>query len=493
MTPASSSETEQRLLILPVKSRSDGDSSAGGGMTRTVFFQELKRLGYIAGPMIAMNLSQYLVQVISLMMVGHLGELELSSTAIAVSLSSVTGISVLIGMSSALETLCGQTYGAGQYRRVGTQTYTAIFCLLLVCIPLSILWTYMENILVFVGQDPTISREAGKFQMWLIPCLFSNALVQPMLRYLQAQSLIIPLLITSISTLCFHVPVCWALVFRTRLHHLGAALAMGLSYWLSFIILALYVKYSPSCAKTRAPISKDLFHGIGEFFRYAVPSTVMLCLEWWSFELLVLLSGLLPNPELETSVLSVCLTTIATFYSIPNGLGAAASTRVSNELGRGNPEAARISVFSAMSVTAAEALLVSSSLFACRRVFGYSFSNDKEVIDYVTTMAPLVCLSVIMDSLQGVLSGIARGCGWQHIGAYINLGAFYLCGIPVGVLLGFFTGLRGMGLWIGVQAGAFTQTILLFLVTMCTNWEKQSSDARQRIFEGGSTITNVLI
>ena len=31
-----------------------------------------------------------------------------------------------------------------------------------------------------------------------------------------------------------------------------------------------------------------------------------LCsLEWWSFELIILLSGLLPNPELETSVLSI--------------------------------------------------------------------------------------------------------------------------------------------------------------------------------------------
>jgi hypothetical protein len=31
----------------------------------------------------------------------------------------------------------------------------------------------------------------------------------------------------------------------------------------------------------------------------------MCSLEWWSFELLVLLSGLLPNPKLETSVLSI--------------------------------------------------------------------------------------------------------------------------------------------------------------------------------------------
>ncbi|CAN1130558.1 Protein DETOXIFICATION 12 [Linum perenne] len=491
---------DQRLLI-PSKSQSHGGGDGGAGddsvasceFTWSVFVEEVKRLGYIAGPMVAINLSQYLLQVISLMMVGHLGELQLSSTAIAVSLSSVTGFSVILGMSSALETLCGQAYGAGQYRIVGTLTYTAIFCLLLVCIPLSILWVYMDKILVFVGQDPVISHEAGIFQMWLIPSLFAYGMAQPLVRYLQAQSLIIPMLITAVITLCFHVPVCWYLVFRTRLQNVGAALAMCLSNWLSFASLALYVMNSSSCAKTMVPISTDLFRGIGEFFRYAIPSAVMVCLEWWSFELLVLLSGLLPNPALETSVLSVCLTTIATFYSIPYGLGAAASTRVSNELGRGKPELARISVFSVMSIAVAEALVVSLSLYACRHAFGYSFSNEKEVIDYVTRMAPLICLSVIMDSLQGVLSGIARGCGWQHIGAYINLGAFYLCGIPVGIALGFWTDLRGKGLWIGVQVGAFTQTLLMFFVTFCTNWEKQARDARERILKGESTVTNPLI
>lgn len=81
------------------------------------------------------------------------------------------------------------------------------------------------------------------------------------------------------------------------------------------------------------------------------------------------------------------------------------STRVANELGAGNPRAARLAVYAAMFLAVSETIIVTSALFASRRVFGYLFSNEKEVIDYVTTMAPLVCLSVIMDSLQGVLSG----------------------------------------------------------------------------------------
>ncbi|KAL3501810.1 hypothetical protein ACH5RR_036259 [Cinchona calisaya] len=452
-----------------------------------VIREELKRLCYIAGPMVAVTLSQFLLQVISLMMVGHLGELSLSSTAMAISLCGVTGFSVLLGMASALETLCGQAYGAQQYQKLGTQTYTAIFSLIIVCIPLSILWMYLGRILALTGQDPLISQEAGTFAIWLIPALFGYATLQPLIRYFQMQSLIFPMLISSCFAICFHTLLCWVLVYKTGLENHGAALAMGISMWLNVIILSLYIKCSSSCAKTRAPISKEVFYGIKEFFRFAIPSAVMTCLEWWSYELLILSSGLLPNPQLETSVLSVCLNTIFTLYAIPYGLAAAVSTRVSNELGAGNPEGARVSVIGIMLLAVMEVIIVDTALFAGRHVFGYVFSSDKEVVRYVTTMAPFVCLSVFLDSLQGTLSGVARGCGWQHIGAYVNLAAFYLVGIPVALTLGFVVKLRGKGLWIGIQSGAALQTLLLSIVTVCTNWEKQAIKAQERSLERESS------
>ncbi|KAG4907562.1 hypothetical protein JHK84_056094 [Glycine max] len=454
---------------------------------------EMKRVGYLAAPMITVTLSQYFLQIISMMMVGHLGKLALSSTAIAISLCAVSGFSLIFGMSCALETQCGQAYGAQQYRKFGVQIYTAIVSLTLACLPLTLFWVYLEKILIFLGQDPSISQEAGKFALCMIPALFAYATLQALIRFFLMQSLISPLVISSSITLCFHVAFSWLMVFKSGFGNLGAAFSIGTSYWLNVILLGLYMKFSTECERTRVPISMELFHGIGEFFTYAIPSAGMVCLEWWSFELLTLLSGLLPNPELETSVLSICLSIITTIYTIPEAIGSAASTRVSNALGAGSPQSARVSVSAAMTLAVSEAILVSSIIFASRQVLGYVFSNEQDVVDYVTDMVPLLSISVIVDTLHGTLSGIARGCGWQHIGAYVNLGAYYVVGIPMAAILGFWLQLRGKGLWIGILTGAFCQTIMLSLITSCTNWEKQAIKARERIFQRSFSVEDGLV
>ena len=67
-------------------------------------------------------------------------------------------------------------------------------------------------------------------------------------------------------------------------------------------------------------------------------------------------------------------------------------------------------------------------------------------------------------------SGVARGSGWQDIGAYVNLGAYYLVGVPVGVVLAFVVHLKGRGLW---TTESTVQAFLLALKTSFTNWEKQ--------------------
>ncbi|XP_031500983.1 protein DETOXIFICATION 12-like [Nymphaea colorata] len=454
-----------------------------GFLNGSLILREMKKQGMVALPMVVVSFSQYLLQVLSLMMVGHLGKLPLSSAAIASSVAGVMGFSVLLGMASALETLCGQAYGAEQYERLGIYTQRAVVTLLIVCIPLSLILVYIEKILCFVGQDPLVAHEAGSFAIYLIPGLFASALLQPLLKFLQSQSLTLPMLYSSFAGLCFHAPVCWLLIFKFGLGHIGGSLCVRLSYWFSVAILAFYVKLSPSCKRTLASLSKDSFGGFCDFLKLSFPSAAMICLEYWSFELLILLSGLLPNPELETSVLSICLTTLCLLYCIPYGLSAAGSTRVSNELGAGRPREAQLAVLVAIFLAALDAGIVVTTLSCTSYLLGRAYSSEKEVILYVAKMIPLLSLSSCMDALQGVLSGVARGCGWQQLGAYINLGAFYLFGIPLAALLAFSFHLGARGLWIGIVCGSVLQTILLCLITCFTDWQVEVNRARERILE----------
>jgi MATE family multidrug resistance protein len=179
-------------------------------------------------------------------------------------------------MASGLETLCGQAYGAEQYGRLGVQTYRAMVTLTAVSIPISLLWLFMGKLLTLIGQDPVISQEAGRYIVWLIPGLFAYAVNQPLTKFLQSQSLIIPMLWSSIATLLLHIPLCWLLVFKTSLGYFGAALAISVSYWLNAFMLVAYIGFSNSCKETFSPPTKDAFSGVGLFMRLALPSALML-------------------------------------------------------------------------------------------------------------------------------------------------------------------------------------------------------------------------
>ncbi|XP_058088496.1 protein DETOXIFICATION 16-like [Magnolia sinica] len=444
-------------------------------------FEEITRQLWLAGPLVAVSLLQYCLQVISVMMVGHLGELALSSASLATSFATVTGFSLLLGMGSALDTLCGQAYGAQQYHMLGIHMQRAMFVLLLTSVPLAFIWAYSGRILMAFGQDPQISMEAELYARWMIPSLFGYGPLQCLVKFLQTQNIVFPMMVSSGLTALAHILVCWILVFKSGLGSKGAALANCISYWINALLLVVYVKFSPTCKKTWTGLSMEAFHGVLDFLRLGIPSAAMLCLEYWSFEMVVLLSGLLPNPKLEMSVLSISINTMWVVYMIPFGLSGSISTRVSNELGAGHPQAARLAVCVASIITITEGVIVGLITILVRDVWGYLYSNEEEVVKYVARMMPMLAISNFMDGVQCVLSGAGRGCGWQKKFAFVNLGAYYGVGIPCAVLFAFVFHVGGMGLWMGIICGLFVLVLLLLTITLSTDWNQQAMKARDRV------------
>ncbi|XVF33300.1 hypothetical protein REPUB_Repub17cG0156700 [Reevesia pubescens] len=105
--------------------------------------------------------------------VGHIGDIELSAVAIASSVVSNFSFGFLLGMASALETLCRQAFGAGQIDLLGVYIQRSWIILFGACFALLPLYLYATPILRLLGLEPDIADIAGAFTMQVIPQMFS--------------------------------------------------------------------------------------------------------------------------------------------------------------------------------------------------------------------------------------------------------------------------------------------------------------------------------
>ncbi|XP_042512347.1 protein DETOXIFICATION 19-like isoform X2 [Macadamia integrifolia] len=290
--------------------------------------------------------------------------------------------------------------------------------------------------------------------------------------FLQTQTVIIPLVVCSVVPLVVHVGITYTMISHTPLGFRAAPLAASISLWISFLMLALYVNYADKFKHTWEGFSMECFRYVLPSLKLAIPSAVMVCLEYWAFEYLVLIAGLMPTSERSTSLIAMCVNTEAVTYMITYGFSAAVSTRVSNELGAGNANRAKNAIAVTLKLSIFLALTVILALAFGHNIWASSFTNSPIIKREFASMTPLLAISILFDSAQGILSGVSRGCGWQHLAAWTNLAAFYGIGMPIAVLLGFKMGLYAKGLWIGLICGLSCQACTLLVITVRTKWEK---------------------
>ena len=101
------------------------------------------------------------------------------------------------GMATALDTLCGQAFGARQYRLLGVYKQRAMVVIALACAPFAVVWARAGQILAFLGQDGAVAAEAGAYARWLIPSILVSVPLQCHVRFLQTQGLVLPVAASS--------------------------------------------------------------------------------------------------------------------------------------------------------------------------------------------------------------------------------------------------------------------------------------------------------
>ncbi|KAK1304970.1 Protein TRANSPARENT TESTA 12 [Acorus calamus] len=366
---------------------------------------EMKLLLKLAGPAVFVYMINYLMSMSTQIFSGHLGNLELAAASLGNTGIQVFTYGLMLGMGSAVETLCGQAYGARKYDMLGIYLQRSTILLTATGIPLTLTYIFSKPLLIALGESPEIASAAAVFVYGLIPQIFAYAANFPIQKFLQAQSIVLPSAYISAATLVIHLLLSWVAVYVLGLGLLGASLVLSLSWWVIVGAQFAYIVRSERCKRTWTGFSLQAFSGLPGFLKLSVASAVMLCLETWYFQILVLLAGLLENPELALDSLSICMTISGWVFMISVGFNAAASVRVSNELGAGNPKSAAFSVVVVTSLSFIVSVIAAVIVLVLRDVISYAFTGGEVVAAAVSDLCPMLASTLILNGIQPVLSG----------------------------------------------------------------------------------------
>ncbi|XP_047940945.1 protein DETOXIFICATION 40-like [Salvia hispanica] len=442
---------------------------------------EMRYLFRLAGPTVVVYLLNFVTSMSTQIFCGHLGNIELAAASLGTEGIQQLAYGLMLGMGSAVETLCGQVYGAHQYEMLGIYMQRSTVLLMLTGIPLTAVYVFSEPILLLLRQAPELAAAAAMFVYGLIPQIFAYAANFAMQKFLQAQSIVGPSAYISAAALAAHIVLTWAALYVFRWGLLGAGLVLSLSWWVIAGAQFVYIVRSERCRRMWTGFSPAAFSGLWGFFKLSASSAIMLCLETWYFQVIVLIAGLLPDPEIALASFAICGTLLGLVFMVSVGFNAAVCVRVSNELGAGHPRSAAFSVVVATGTSLLVATLFAVVTIFLRHKISYAFTSGEVVSNAIVDLIPFLAGAIVLDGIQPVLSGVAVGCGWQAFVAYVNVGCYYIVGVPVGIVLGFTFNFGVKGLWSGMLIGTLMQTLILIWVTARTDWNKEVENARDRI------------
>ncbi|KAG6674464.1 hypothetical protein I3842_15G043300 [Carya illinoinensis] len=338
-------------------------------------------------------------------------------------------------MASALETLCGQAFGAKKYHMLGIYLQRSWIVLFLCGILFLPIYVFAAPIMRLIGLPKEVAELSEVVALRLIPLQLGFTFLFPVQRFLQSQLKTFVIMWVSFAALLVNLLLTWLFLRVWDFGLVGIVVALDISWWVLVLGLCGYAMCG-GCPQTWTGFSAEAFSGLWEFIKLSAASGVMLCLESWYYTILMLMPGYLKNATVAVGALSVCMNINGIELMIHIAFFAGAGVRVANELGAGNGKAAKFATMVAVSYSAVIGLFFCILILIIHNKIAYIFTSSTDIIQEIDKMSYLLGATILFNSIQPVLSGVAVGSGRQATVAYINIGCYYIIGLPVGILMG---------------------------------------------------------
>jgi MATE family multidrug resistance protein len=402
--------------------------------------------------------------------------------------ANVSCLSILIGMTGAIETLASQNNGAGNFREVGFILQRSCAILGLIMLPVIILWFFAADIFLSLGFDRdvcSIIQGYMRIRSLAIPMDIINESYE---KYLTAIGVMEPPMWANIAfnVLVLLLNLLFVLVLKFDYECLAWSWVIAL-YASAALQIALSWNH-PSVRKTLQPLDRQAFCKWKEFFALGFPGTVMLCSEWYAYEILTVFASHLGTVQVAAQ--SIILQTASLVFMAPLGVGVACASLVGNSLGaKRHKLATQIGKVSVFAIVVLETVMSVCVLFL-GQYFVEVFSEDKRVEASANKSLPFLSAFIIIDGIQGVASGVLRGAGKQTVGAVANVVAFYGIGLPAAWLFCFTCGFGVNGLLLGIGVGtSFQVAVLLVLLTRYENYVFSITSTTATSSPGGDAMS----
>lgn len=439
--------------------------------TRHSWLGEFRAMLALAWPMVLTNLGQVAMNATDVMMMGRLGPETLAAGSLGSNLffsPMIFGLGLILATSPMVAFELGRKrHSVRDIRRTVRQ---GLWIAVAVSIPIWILLWNAEAILVGMGQALHLAAEAAVYMhmlQWSVLPFYGYIVLRSFISALERPGW--ALVIVGFAVM-FNAFANWCLMFGNlgfpRLEIAGAGIATTLSSTLMFLGLALVVMTDRQFRR---------YHLFGRFWRadwqrffgmlkLGFPIAGLLTFEVALFNAAALAMGLIDAISLAAHAIAIQIASIS--FMVPMGLGQAVTVRVGLAYGARDPEGVRRSGWTAFvmgtSFMALMALImVSIPLTLISAFLDISDPANAAVVDLAVTFLALAALFQIVDGAQAIGGGMLRGLQDTKVPMVYAAIGYWGIGMPVGLGLAFWSGLRGVGIWIGLSAGLAVVAVLL--------------------------------
>ncbi|CCH58818.1 hypothetical protein TBLA_0A10400 [Henningerozyma blattae CBS 6284] len=457
-----------------------------GKEINTTYKREFQVILYNAFPLYFYFFLQYSLSVASIFSVSHLGTKELGAVTLGSMTANITGIAIIQGLCTCLDTLCAQAYGAKNYKLVGIFFQRCAAITIIFFIPIMYCWwSWSELVLSYMIPEQDLCVLAARYLRISALGIPGFILFECGKRFLQCQGIFhastIVLFICAPTNAVLNYLLVWDK--HIGIGYLGAPLAVSISYWLMAIGLLFYTlttnneKNPLKCYPGLIHYSQ-IFKNWKHMFALAIPGIVMVEAEFLGFEILTIFAAHLGETQLASQ--AIVSTVAALAYQIPFSISIATSTRVANFIGASLYKpcitTCKTSLLLSFICSTTNMLVITTSRFQFARLF----SNEEKVVELVANTLPLLAFMQLFDAFNATTAGCLRGQGRQKIGGYINVFAFYFVGIPISYLLAFHFNFDLQGLWIGIICALMIMSLFQGIAVFNVDWIKLINIARDR-------------